>query len=223
MFKSDTKIATMLEIKVFTFNMFGVNTYVVWNPDTKEAAIIDPGMFNEREQKKIDNFITGNGLKVTNLINTHMHLDHIFGDIWVKNRYGVEVEASPEDEFLGRQAPAQARMFNLPISAEAVEIDRPLHEGDQLNIGGEEVTVLSVPGHSPGSLVLYFPKSGWAITGDVLFQGSIGRTDLVAGNYKLLIDGINKKLLTLPDSTIVFPGHGNPTSIGQEKSSNPYI
>ena len=85
------------------------------------------------------------------------------------------------------------------------------------------MTVLSVPGHSPGSLVLYFPKSGWAITGDVLFQGSIGRTDLVAGNYKLLIDGINKKLLTLPDSTIVFPGHGNPTSIGQEKSSNPYI
>lgn len=213
----------MLEITTFTFNMFGVNTYVVWNPDTKDATVIDPGMMNGSEERQIEKFISDNGLNVTQLINTHMHLDHIFGDRWTASRYGVKVQASTDDEFLGKQAPAQARMFSLPLNPEPVTVDCPLADGDTINIGGEEVKVIAVPGHSPGSLVLYFPKSGWAITGDVLFQGSIGRTDLVAGNHRLLIEGIRSKLMTLPPDTIVFPGHGNPTAIGQEKSSNPYI
>ncbi len=213
----------MLEIRNFTFNMFGVNTYVVWNPTTKEATIIDPGMVNICEENQIDAFITDNGLKVTQLINTHMHLDHILGDKWVADKYGVKVKASVDDEFLGKQSPAQARMFSLPLNPQPVTIDEPLKDGDIINIGGEEVKVFSVPGHSPGSLVLYFPVSGWVITGDVLFEGSIGRTDLVAGNHKLLIESIRKKLLNLPDSTIVFPGHGNPTTIGREKSLNPYL
>lgn len=213
----------MLEIKTFTFNMFGVNTYVVWNPETKDTAIIDPGMISNREVAELESFIAENGLKVSQIINTHMHLDHIFADRMTADRYGVKVKASEDDAFLGKQAPAQARMFSLPINVEPVVIDEPLKEGDSLTIGGEDVRVLSVPGHSPGSLVLYFPKSGWAITGDVLFRGSIGRTDLVAGNHKLLVDGIRKKLLTLPSSTIVFPGHGDPTSIGREQASNPYI
>ncbi|MCM1503977.1 MAG: MBL fold metallo-hydrolase [Muribaculum sp.] len=213
----------MLEIRNFTFNMFGVNTYVVWNPETKEAAIIDPGMINRSEEDQIDAFISDNHLNVTQLINTHMHLDHIFGDKWVTDKYGVKVKASTDDEFLGKQSPAQARMFSLPLHPQPVAVDEPLKDGDKLNIGGEEVDVLSVPGHSPGSIVLYFPSSGWAITGDVLFEGSIGRTDLVAGNHKLLIEGIHKKLFALPDSTIVFPGHGGPTTIGREKSTNPYL
>lgn len=213
----------MLEIKTFTFNMFGVNTYLVWNPQTKETAIIDPGMISKREEKEIEDFIADNGLKPVHLINTHMHLDHIFGDRWVADRYGVKVKASTDDEFLGRQAPAQARMFSLPMNAEPVGVDEPLRDGDRIDIGGEDVHILAVPGHSPGSIVLYFPESGWAITGDVLFEGSIGRTDLVGGNHRLLIEGIRKKLMTLPSSTIVFPGHGNPTSIGRERSGNPYI
>ena len=105
----------------------------------------------------------------------------------------------------------------------SVKIDRELKEGDTIDIGGEKVEILSVPGHSPGSLVLYFPESGWAITGDVLFRRSIGRTDLVAGNHAQLIDGISKKLYTLPDSTIVYPGHGEPTTIGEEKKENPFV
>ncbi len=203
--------------------MFGVNTYLVWNPATKEAAIIDPGMMNQTEQSRLESFIEENGLNPTQLINTHMHLDHIFGDRWTADRYGLKVMASADDEFLGKQAPAQARMFSLPLNPDPTSVDEPLKDGDRLNICGEEVSVMAVPGHSPGSLALYFPASGWVITGDVLFKGSIGRTDLVAGNYHQLIDSIRNKLLTLPSSTIVFPGHGGPTTIGQEKSANPYI
>ena len=213
----------MLEIRSFEFNMFGVNTYLVWNPATKEAAIIDPGMMNQTEQSRLESLIEENGLNPTQLINTHMHLDHIFGDRWTADRYGLKVMASADDEFLGKQAPAQARMFSLPLNPDPISVDEPLKDGDRLNIGGEEVSVMAVPGHSPGSLALYFPASGWVITGDVLFKGSIGRTDLVAGNYHQLIDSIRSKLLTLPSSTIVFPGHGGPTTIGQEKSANPYI
>lgn len=213
----------MLEIKTFTFNMFGVNTYLAWKPQTKEAAIIDPGMINTSEEKELEGFIAHNGLKVVHLINTHMHLDHIFGDRWVADRYGVKVKASTDDEFLGRQAPAQARMFSLSLNPEPVEVDEPLTDGDHIDIGGEDVLILAVPGHSPGSLALYFPASGWVITGDALFKGSIGRTDLVAGNYRQLIDSIRRKLMTLPPSTIVFPGHGEPTTVGQEKSCNPFI
>lgn len=213
----------MLKIKQFTFNMFGINTYVVWNPETGNAAVIDPGMINDTEQAQIDRFISENGLVVHNLINTHMHVDHIFGDLYIKDKYGVDIAASPDDNFLGERAAMQCRMFGLPDDMAAVRIDRELKEGDTLEIGGEKVEILSVPGHSPGSLVLYFPQSKWAITGDVLFRRSIGRTDLVAGNHKQLIDGITRKLFALPDDTIVYPGHGDPTTIGEEKKENPFI
>ena len=213
----------MLEIASFMFNMFGVNTYIVWNPATKEAAIIDPGMTKPVEQQKLDAFITENGLNVKQLINTHMHVDHIFGDAYIKKQYGTDIMACPDDAFLGERAAMQCRMFGLPDDMASVAIDKPLTDGDKINIGGEEVKILGVPGHSPGSIVLYFPTSGWAITGDVIFQGSIGRTDLVAGNHPLLIDGIRRIILTLPAETILFPGHGNPTTVATEAKSNPYL
>ena len=213
----------MLKIKTFTFNMFGVNTYIVWNPDTREAAIIDPGMINEDEQLALDRFIKNNDLTVKQLINTHMHVDHIFGDIYVKNKYGVDVQACPDDSFLGERAAAQCRMFGLPESISMVTIDHKLQHGDTIEIGGEKVEVLGVPGHSPGSIVLYFPQSKWAITGDVIFKSSIGRTDLVGGNHHQLIDGIRHKVLTLPGDTIVYPGHGDPTTIDREERHNPFV
>jgi glyoxylase-like metal-dependent hydrolase (beta-lactamase superfamily II) len=213
----------MLEIAALQFNMFGVNTYIVWNPYTKEAAIIDPGMIKPAEQQKLDNFISDNGLSVKQLINTHMHVDHIFGDNYVKSRYNVPIMACTDDAFLGERAAMQCRMFGLPDNMAAVEVDKPLTDGDTITIGGETVNILTVPGHSPGSIVLYFPTSGWAITGDVIFQGSIGRTDLVAGNHPLLIDGIKRKILTLPPDTILFPGHGDPTTVAAESHSNPYL
>ncbi len=203
--------------------MFGINTYLVWNQATGEAAVVDPGMINDREQATIDRFISDNGLVVRNLINTHMHVDHIFGDLYIKEKYGVDIAASPADSFLGERAAMQCRMFGLPDDMASVKIDCELKDGDKIDIGGETVDILSVPGHSPGSLVLYFPESKWAITGDVLFRRSIGRTDLVAGNHSQLIDGITTKLFALPDDTTVYPGHGDPTTIGEEKRENPFL
>ena len=152
-----------------------------------------------------------------------MHVDHIFGDIYVKNKYGVDVKACPDDSFLGERAAAQCRMFGLPESISMVTIDHKLQHGDTIEIGGEKVEVLGVPGHSPGSVVLYFPQSKWAITGDVIFKSSIGRTDLVGGNHHQLIDGIRNKVLTLPGDTIVYPGHGDPTTIDREERHNPFV
>lgn len=203
--------------------MFGVNTYIIWNSETKNAAIIDPGMYSPAEQAVLSKFITDNDLNLTQLINTHMHVDHIFGDIYIKDKYGLKICASPLDAFLGEKAPMQCRMFGLPTEIPGVEIDVELKDGDVIDLCGEKAHILLVPGHSPGSIVIYLPESGAAFTGDVIFKGSIGRTDLVAGNHNQLIAGIREKLLTLPDSTILLPGHGAPTTVGDEKRANPYL
>lgn len=213
----------MLQVQTFQFNMFGVNTYIIWNSETKNAAIIDPGMYNPAEQAALSKFITDKNLNLTQLINTHMHVDHIFGDNYVKDKYGLKICASPLDAFLGEKAPMQCRMFGLPAEIPGVEIDVELKDGDVIDMCGEKAYILLVPGHSPGSIVIYLPESGAAFTGDVIFKGSIGRTDLVAGNHNQLIAGIREKLMTLPDSTILLPGHGAPTTVGDEKRSNPYI
>lgn len=213
----------MLHIHTLPFNMFGVNTYILWNSDTDEAAVIDPGMCNTRERDTLDSFISQHGLQVKQLINTHMHVDHIFGDLYIKEKYGTPVQASPLDAFLGDKADMQCRMFGLPGDMASVGIDVELTDGMTINLCGLEAHILSVPGHSPGSIVIYLPEAKAAFTGDVLFQGSIGRTDLVAGNHSQLINGIKTKLMALPDDTVVYPGHGSPTTIGAEKRSNPYI
>ena len=213
----------MLKIKSFAFNMFGENTYLVWNAETKQAAVIDPGMHNAAEELVFDSFITENKMHVSQLINTHMHLDHIIGDTHVKSHYGVGASAGKADAFFGEKASTQARMFGMPFDPEPVSIDIELKDNEKIDICGEEVTILTVPGHSPGSIALYFPISGWVITGDVLFAGSIGRTDLIGGNHATLISSIRNKLFTLPDSTVVYPGHGPSTTIGKEKRRNPYL
>lgn len=213
----------MIKIKTFVFNMFGENTYLVWNPDTKEAAVIDPGMYTKSEEIKLDTFIADQQLDVRQLINTHMHLDHIIGDNHVKQRYGLKAAAGAADAFFGEKALTQARMFGMPFEPEPVSIDIELTDGQQLNVCGETVTILSVPGHSPGSIALYFPDSKCVFTGDVLFEGSVGRTDLVGGNHATLMRSIKEKLFTLPDDTRVYPGHGAPTTIAFEKQHNPYV
>lgn len=212
-----------MKIKQFTFNMFGVNTYVLWDEKTLEAAIVDPGMVDEAEENVLDSFIERNHLKVTHLINTHLHLDHTFGDKHVMERYGVELEGHHSDEFLGDNLPAQARAFGIGREVAPIDIDKELKEGDKIMLGDEAIYVLHVPGHSPGSLVLYVPTSGFLLAGDVLFKNSIGRSDLAGGNGPELIDGIETKLLTLPPETIVYPGHGPATSIGSEATFNPYL
>lgn len=212
-----------MKVSRFIFNMFGVNTYVLWDPESKEAAIVDPGMIDSREQQAISKFIETNGLTVKHLINTHMHLDHIFGNGYIKDTYGVKLAAHPDDEFLGLSATDQVKRFHVPIAIEDHGADIRLKDGDTLTIGGEPIEVISVPGHSPGSIALYAPESGFVITGDALFKGAIGRTDLPRGNYDQLINSIRTRLLTLPPDTVVLPGHEGETTIGQEAKFNPYL
>ena len=212
-----------MKVSRFTFNMFGVNTYILWDDISKDAIIIDPGMVNDSEQKIIDQFIEKNNLKLSHLVNTHMHIDHAFGVQYMKNRYNLKFECNIDDQFLAQRLNEQAAMFGLPISIEELQIDVDLKNGDKIYVGDEELQILQVPGHSPGSIVLYAPQSSFIISGDVLFNSSIGRTDLPGGSYPQLISAINEKLMTLPEDVIVYPGHGNETSIGQEKSNNPYL
>ena len=212
-----------MKVSRFTFNMFGVNTYILWDNISKDAIIIDPGMVNDSEQKIIDEFIEKNNLKLSHLVNTHMHIDHAFGVQYMKNRYNLKFECNIDDQFLAQRLNEQAAMFGLPISIEELQIDVDLKNGDVIYVGDEELRILHVPGHSPGSIVLYAPQSSFIISGDVLFNSSIGRTDLPGGSYPQLISAINEKLMTLPEDVIVYPGHGNETSIGQEKSNNPYL
>lgn len=203
--------------------MFGVNTYIVWDAETLEAAVIDPGMISKAENQILTDFIKTHNLRPVHLINTHLHIDHTFGDDFVKTSYGLGLEANENDSEFGRRRDAQARGFGLGLSPEPIEIDVNLKDGDRVYIGNDYLEVATVPGHSPGSIVLIDRKDGFVIAGDVLFKGSIGRTDLAGGNHRLLIDAIHRKLLTLPDNTVVYPGHGEPTTIGREKKSNMFL
>lgn len=212
-----------MKVSRFIVNPFGVNTYIMWDPESLEAAIIDPGMTDEAEIKAVDSFIEREHLKPVHLINTHMHLDHIFANLHIKKKYGLDIKAAREDDFLGRSLEEQTARFHLPVKAENHGLDAELHDGDRIWLGKEPVDIIAVPGHSPGSIALYCPESKFVITGDALFKGSIGRTDLPKGDFATLVKSIRERLLTLPPDTAILPGHGPETTVGYEKSYNPYI
>lgn len=212
-----------MKVYRLTFGSFGINTYVVADPSTKECAVIDPGMMTPAERVQIDAFIAQEGLKPVSLINTHMHIDHVMGNAHMAEKYGLKLQANKEDKFLGKRVEEQAQMFGLPESPNAVSITTYLSNGDIIPVGQGRLKVLEVPGHSPGSIALYDEKDGFVITGDALFQGSIGRTDLPGGNHPQLLQAIRRQLFSLPDATVVYPGHGPSTTIGQEKSTNPFF
>jgi len=212
-----------MKVNRFVVNPFGVNTYIMWDPATLEAAIIDPGMTDEAEIKAVDAFIEREHLKPVHLINTHMHLDHIFANLHVKEKYGLDIKAHREDDFLGRSLEEQIARFHIPVHAKNHGLDIELHDGVRIYLGNEPIDIMAVPGHSPGSIALYCPESKFVITGDALFKGSIGRTDLPKGDFATLVTSIRNRLLTLPADTAVLPGHGPETTIGYEKTSNPYI
>lgn len=213
-----------MKIAKFVFNPFGENTYVVYDESTRHAAIIDPGMIDEHEERAIAGFIERNHLIVTDMILTHVHIDHSFGVDFVKKNYNVGVSANPADAFLGLTRTEQARMFHLKYDLPDVTIDRQLHEGDVITLGPDStLKVLEVPGHSPGSIALYDEHDGVVFTGDALLPCSVGRTDVPGGNHDTLIRSIRQKLLTLPDSTIVLAGHTDGTTIGRERDTNRYL
>lgn len=212
-----------MKIAIFQFSLFGINTYVVYDPATLCCAIIDPGMLGLQEEKAMTDFIGKNQLKVTHIINTHLHLDHAVGNNFLKDTYKVPILAHKDDEPLGERMQQQAYMFGINENFKGVEISDYLTDGEIIKIGDGELKVISVPGHSPGSVALYDKKDGFLIAGDALFKGSIGRTDLPGGNHTKLLSSIKDKLFTLPKNTVVYPGHGPATTIGDEMRLNPYL
>ncbi len=212
-----------MKVAIFQFSLFGINTYLVYDPETLCCAVIDPGMINEAEEKAMSDFISKHQLKLTNIINTHLHIDHVAGNHFLRLKYDVPVKAHLLDEPLGHRISQQAAMFGMHENIPNVEITEYLKAGDEIKIGNGTLKVIPVPGHSQGSIALYDEKDKFVIVGDALFQGSIGRTDLPGGNYKQLLESIRTNLFTLPDETTVFPGHGPSTTIGEEKRSNPFL
>lgn len=214
----------MLTVKKFEFNPFGECTYVVHDSATHRAVVVDPGMVDAAERAAFDAYLADNDLILTAIVNTHLHLDHCFGANYVRERYGgVPLRAHAADAPLGMAMAEQLRRFGLPPIFGAVTIDEPLADGDVVAVGSEQLHVLHVPGHSPGGIALYSAADGFVLTGDSLFCGSIGRTDLQGGDYATLVRSVTDKLLTLPDATAVLPGHGPATTIATERRSNPYL
>ncbi len=208
----------MMNVKCFEFNFLPVNTYVVWD-ETLEAAVIDPGCFYDGESDALKDFISSNSLKIKHLLNTHLHFDHVLGNTFVEETYGVRAQANDADDpwirFMARKMAAFGIRYEGHVSPIAPE--NVLKEGDTVTFGGTMLNVMQVPGHSPGSIVFYNRREDTVFTGDVLFQGSIGRADFADSDPQALIRGIREKLLVLPDRTVVYPGHGPATTIGSEK------
>ena len=212
-----------MKIQAFTFNPFGENTYVVWNSKSLNAAIIDPGCFNEREKNTILDFISKNNLKVKHLLNTHMHIDHAAGNAFIERTFSIGSSCSAEDQYLAGKLTQQAQMFGFPYNDGNIQIKNCLSDGQSITVADSECHVLHIPGHTKGHLAFYFPSENLVFSGDALFRMSIGRTDLPGGNYATLIESIEDKLLTLPRHTVVLPGHGESTDIGFEQTNNPYL
>ena len=163
-----------MKVSRFTVNSFGVNCYVLWDSDSREAAIVDPGMSAPEERAALDAFIEREHLKPVHLIDTHLHIDHTLGNLYVRDIYGLKLAANPADDFLGNALTAQARAFGMPVNVTDHASEIHLRDGERIYVGKEPVDILAVPGHSPGSIALYAPESGFVITGDALFRGSIG-------------------------------------------------
>jgi len=205
----------------FVFGYFQENTYVVWD-ESKECIIIDPGNSTPYEDKILFNFIEQNQLKPVRLLLTHGHLDHIAGNDAVFSQYHLLPEVHKEDLFLIESHELTAKMYGIPCTPSPLP-EKFINEGDIIKFGYSELLCIHTPGHSPGSITYYSKKDGFAIVGDVLFYESIGRTDLPKGDFEVLSHSIRKKLYTLPDSTIIYSGHGPSTTIGHEKKYNMFV
>ncbi len=213
-----------MTIKKFLFNPFPVNTYVLADEQSKEAAVVDPGCYNCDELQTLVNYINDKGLTLKYILLTHLHLDHCFGITLLKQVYPEAVFcANEKDDFLLKGAAQQAAAYGLKMPAAPIDIERNLNQGDELKLGEQKIEVIAVPGHSPGSLCYYMPDSQNIMVGDVLFKQSIGRTDLPKGNHKELLSNIESKLFTLPAKTVVYCGHGPETTIGDEANFNPFF
>lgn len=211
----------MIVIKSFIFNLFQANTYVL-SDETGEAAIVDAACYNDLELKKLQGYISQNKLKPVKLINTHAHIDHLLGIPDISNIFGLIPEFHQDESHHMNTVYLQAELFGLKLKS-LPKINYTLKEGEKVKFGQSELSIFHVPGHSKGSVAFYSNPDKILITGDVLFNSSIGRSDLPGGNYNVLIESIFNKLLVLGNDVMVFPGHGPSSTIGEEKTNNPFL
>jgi len=211
----------MLSIETLVFNAFQVNTYLVRN-EKGDCLVIDPAFYSPEEISAFDQYIISAGLNIVGQLNTHCHVDHVLGVKHMQTAYNCPLRAHPNESGLLNNVPLMGEVYGLivePLSG----IDQAIGDNETIAIGEDGLRCILVPGHSPGSLSFYSQDAGFVVTGDALFQGSIGRTDLPGGDYDTLISSIRNNLLTLTPETIVYPGHGDPTTIGEEASNNPFL
>lgn len=211
----------MISLKTFTFNSFQVNTYVL-HDETNDSIIIDPACESAHEIEQLIQYIKDNNLNPRAIINTHGHIDHIVGINDIKNTFSIPFKIHLEEKLLLENALYSAQLFGFSLETIPI-VDEFIEEGAIITFGNSSIKALHIPGHSPGSLVYYSEDNKFVIVGDVLFNGSIGRTDLPGGDYDSLISGIKGKLLSLPSDTVVYSGHGPSTTIGQEHDTNPFL
>lgn len=211
----------MIHVEAFSLNPLQENTYLLWN-EKRNTIIIDPGCYFTAEEETLQNFIESKNLTPVQLINTHCHIDHVFGLKWVAIKYSLELYIHRKEEQVLQFAPVTGMMWGLSVDL----YKGPFHfleHGDVINLNDDKLKVLLTPGHSPGSICLYSSAQNFVIGGDVLFLESIGRTDLPGGNHQQLLESIKEQLFVLHDETIVYPGHGLQTTIGHEKKYNPFL
>jgi len=211
----------MLGVKAFTFNPVQENTYVLYN-EKAQCCIIDPGCYFPEEKQELKTFIEKGGWKPVLLLNTHCHLDHVFGNQFIYDTWGLKLHIHEKEKQVLDFAPQSGMMWQMPFDNYTGPLEY-LKEGSAIQIGDERLEILFTPGHSPGSVSFYHEAGSFIIGGDVLFNGSIGRTDLPGGDYDLLIKSIQTKFFTLPDETKVYSGHGPVTTVGFEKMNNPFV
>ena len=220
----------MLQVRSFTFSPIQENTYLVYN-EAGDTCIIDPGCYNGREQNELSSYIEHQKLVPRLLLNTHCHLDHVFGLNWAAQKYSLTPHIHFSEKQMLELAPMNGDMWGLPFEGYKGPLNY-LKEGEIIRVGDDEMKILFAPGHSPGHVCFYYEahnaatetrQADFVIAGDVLFKQSIGRTDLPGGNFKVLIESIREQLFVLPGDTIVYPGHGEPTTIGYEKKYNPFL
>jgi glyoxylase-like metal-dependent hydrolase (beta-lactamase superfamily II) len=210
----------MIKIKTFTFNALQENTYLLYD-ETKECILIDPGCYDRDEEMEITEYIRENDLKPVKLLNTHCHVDHVLGNKFVKETYGLKLYTSKEEEAALRSVKLYAPMYGFVRYAET-ETDEIIKEGDVIKFGNSSLEILFVPGHSVGDLAFINKEEKICVSGDVLFKQGVGRWDLPGGNETTLFQSIRNKLFKLEDDMVVYPGHGPQTTIGWEKRTNPY-
>lgn len=212
----------MIKLKQFAFNPLQVNLYLLYE-EGGSGILIDPTAIDASELDRLDGFIKEHSITLEMVLNTHGHFDHLFGAGPIKDRYRTRFMIHPADAALANIAAQQASVFGLQFSMPVPEPDGFLEDGNEIRAGAILFRVIHVPGHSPGCVAFYEATQGWLFTGDTLFSGSIGRTDLPGGDFDKIIESIHTKLFVLPDETRVFPGHGPSSTIGKEKLTNPYV